>query len=175
MSAWIVTRAQIDALVLAGIQFRVPFDASAPAGRVLIRAELSAVGAALWAENHRSVNHRYDQDTAVPDYTATLPEVLLDPVAVVKLVACFAYQSCEHPGWETSASADYCTRLREAAIAGLPLEPPVHGSLRYPVGWDSRPWCFDDIVEIAVTPVGPVARAGAAGPGGRSRRPRAPR
>ena len=158
MSAWIVSRAQIDALVLAGIQFRVPFDPATSAGRIPTPAELAAAGTALWTENHRSVNHRYDEDTAVPDYTPALPEVLLDPVAVVKLIACYAYQSCEHPGWDTSASADFCTRLREAVLAGLPMEEDVTG-FAVPVGYDSRPWSFDDIMEVAQHTAEPPIRA----------------
>ena len=163
MSAWIVSRAQIDALVLASVQFDVPFDPDSSAGRTPTPAGLAAAGAALWAENHRSVNHRYDESEPVPDYSPSLPEVVLDPVAVIKLIDCYAYQSCEHPGWTTSASADFCRRLREAALAGLALEPSRSGERAVPLGWDDRPWAFDDIMAIAQTDSSSPGRVGATG------------
>lgn len=151
MSAWIVSRAQIDALVLAGIQLRVPFDAGTPTGRPPTLTELATAGTALWTENHCSVNHHADEAVPLPGYTPTLPEVLLDPVAVVKLVDCYTYQSDGHPAWAASPAADYCARLRTAALAGLPLEPHERtGGVPFPIGWDARPWSFHDIMQIAL-------------------------
>jgi hypothetical protein len=144
VSAWVVASAHIDVLVLAGVQLGVPYEPAEAATPTPVA--LAATGADLWAENHRSVDHRYDQRTEPPHYPAPTAEVILDRVAVVKAVDCFVYQSCEHAGWPTSRAADYCRRLRDAAIAGLP-----RASARepYPVGWDLAPWGIDDISQAA--------------------------
>ena len=147
MSAWIVTAAHIDVLVLAGVQFHVLYDldrAAAP-GPVM----LAAVGADLWAENHRSVGYRYGDPADPPAYPAPTAEVILDAVAVVSAVDCFTYQSSEHPAWAASRAADYCTRLRAAAMTGLPVED---GDPRYPQGWQEAPWGVVDLAQVAARP-----------------------
>ena len=154
MSAWIVTKAHIDVLVLAGVQFHVPYDDtnSSSCRSPLSAADLAAAGAGLWAENHRSVNHRYDEDTDPPVYTPPTAEVLLDPVAVVKAIDCHVYQSCEHPDWPDGAAGRYCRRLRAAAMSGLPTAAVGSDSgRRYPIGWDIAPWGIEHIAEAAVT------------------------
>lgn len=158
MSAWIVARAHIDVLVLAGVQFHIPYDEDQYA--VPGPARLSAAGADLWAENHRSVGYRYDETTDPDAYPPPIAEVVLDPVAVVKAVDCFVYQSCEHPGWETSRAADYCTRLRAAALAGLPVTVRGGGDRSYPAGYDDAPWGIDQLGQALA---GTVRRAAADG------------
>lgn len=144
VSAWIVDQAHIDVLVLAGVQLGVSYDPGPPA--VPGPAALAAAGADLWAENHRSVDHRYGLRTEPPDYVAPTAEVLLDPAAVVKAVDCFVYQSGEHPDWPSSRAEDYCRRLRAAALTGLPL-PSTGG--QYPIGWDEAPWGIDHVGQAA--------------------------
>lgn len=129
MSAWIVSSAHIDVVVLAGVQFGVPYDPDQPSAPG--PAVLAAVGADLWSENDRSVGYRYGDPVDPPAYPAPTAEVMLEAVAVVSAVDCFVYQSSEHPGWPASGAADYCTRLRAAAMVGLP--PDGVGS-RYPRG-----------------------------------------
>lgn len=151
MSAWIVTSAHIDVLVLAGVQFAVPYDWERPVA--LSPAALCAVGTDLWAENHRSVNSRYGNKTQPAGYGAPTAEVILERVAVVKTIDCFVYQSCERPDWSTSRAADYCRRLRAAAMTGLKLDSDE----RYPVGWDDAPWGIDHLGQAAVD-VSAIAR-----------------
>ena len=153
MSAWVVARAHIDVLVLAGVQFGVPYD---PACRQPVGpAVLAAAGAELWGENVRSVNHRYGEDDQAEEYPAPAAEVVLDAVAVVKAVDCYVYQSCEHPDWAATRAANYCARLRDAAMTGLPLAAPQPGERRrYPVGYDAAPWGIDDLAQAAAGRVG---------------------
>jgi hypothetical protein len=148
VSAWIVTRAHIDVLVLAGVQLGVSYDLEPPGpiGPPLLKA----AGQDLWAENHRSVNHRYGEDTESSAYSAPTAEVVLDPVAVVKAIDCFVYQSCEHPGWDASRAADYCTRLRAAALAGLSLQSGDPADRGYPIGYDDAPWGIDHLAQAAI-------------------------
>jgi hypothetical protein len=138
MSVWIVSSAHIDVLVLAGVQFGL-LDRPGP-------EVLTELGADLWAENHRSANHRSDLQEQPPPYCAPVAEVLLDPVAVVKAVDCYTYQSCEHPKWTDSRAAAYCTRLRSAAMTGLPIEHTTGGT-PYPAGWDQAPWGIDTLAD----------------------------
>jgi hypothetical protein len=144
MSAWLLAQAHIDVLVLAGAQFGVSYDALRPA--IAGPPALAAAGADLWTENHRSVDRRYGTVTGPPEYVAPTAEVILDRVAVVKAVDCFVYQSSEHPDWPASRAEDYCRRLRDAALAGLPLASPDG---RYPVGWDEAPWGIDHVGQAA--------------------------
>ena len=152
MSAWIVTRAHIDVLVLASVQFTVPLDDTGSARPVPLSSQaLAAAGAELWAENHRSVHHRYDEHSAPPTYGPPTAEVLLDPVTVVKAIDCYVYQSCEHPGWPGSRAARYCQRLRAAVMTGLPVAAVGGEPGRpYPAGWDAAPWGIDDLTQAAL-------------------------
>lgn len=158
MSVWIVASAHIDVLVLAGVQFGIRYDTGPAIGPV--PGVLAASGADLWAENHRSADHRYGTRTVPPEYVAPVAELLLDRVAVVKAIDCFVYQSGEHPRWSTSRAADYCRQLRVAAMAGLSLGA---GDDRYPIGWDEAPWGIDRLDQAAVASVASAA--------GRGRRP----
>ena len=100
----------------------------------------SQIGAALWAENHASVDYRYSETTPVPTYvfrpkcngsTCSQPTRLLTPLDFIKLCQSLKYQSCEHPGWEASFAFDFLNRVISAAIAALP-------------GYDKAFWGIDD-------------------------------
>ena len=153
MSAWIVSQAHFDVLVLAGVQYATPYED--PSTSATVRrghphpADLTAAGTDLWAENHRSVNSRYDQHTEPPSYSAPTAEVILDPVAVVKAIDCYVYQSCEHPGWTDSCAAGYCQRLRATIMKTLPVADDSDSGLPYPTGWDHAPWGIDSIRQAA--------------------------
>jgi len=97
---------------------------------------INEVGRMLLTENVRSVCYRYNE----PMDSANLPGPvgfslaeatfgyfhvveythLLTPVATLKALACYEYQSCEHPDWEGSESKAFCDALRHAAINALP-------------------------------------------------------
>jgi hypothetical protein len=162
MSAWIVSRAHIDALVLAGVQWRLITDPGPE--------KLSALGRMLWAENLASVAYRYPgdgdserpgpndfRDADVTTYTAPTSEVLLSAAGVVKAVDCYEYQSCEHPAWPDSAAAGFAGALRTAVLTCIPadqLEPSRYsGQRKYPPGYDTAPWGVDDLTEIAASSV----------------------
>ena len=143
MSAFVVAREHIDALVLAGVQFGLLTD---------VRPEpLAQLGTALWAENRYSVNYRYAETGPRELYSAPTAEVILDPMSVVKATDCYVYQSCEHPGWADSAAAAYCARLREAALAAVPVIGPARiRDLRNIPAYDRAPWAVDDLADVTV-------------------------
>jgi hypothetical protein len=85
----------------------------------------------LWDENRRSVAHRYGDTTdgdlpgptdemflywhqdAPPDFTPNIAQVFMS-------IDCYEYQTCEHPGWETSSAYAFIQALRSALWHRLP-------------------------------------------------------
>lgn len=151
MSAFVVSKAHIDAMVHAGLRVTVhrhsplswltPEELPGPADyqpgepwgptaietaqrarRTLTRETANQVGAMLWAENRRSVNHRYAEDEIEPGpYVYARPRNDgYGPVAILKAIDCYEYQACEHPEWERSEAHAFCQALRKAMIHGLP-------------------------------------------------------
>lgn len=159
MSAFVVSKRHIDALVTAGLSLpqnygpmgwtipAPPAEAAYQRGaawgpaaqseyeahhRTLRRTDAGRVGAMLWAENERSVNHRYDEEGIEEPYVYQrykgAPD--LSPTVVLKLISCYEYQSCEHPEWKQSEAFAFCQSLRKAVIGEL-------------AGYDAAPWGID--------------------------------
>lgn len=117
MSAWIVSKAHIDALVQEMI------------AREMIEPNAArVVGYELWEENRRSVAARYPGDgdgewpgpiglkiADIAGYQFEGIEAPLHPDAMVHAVHCYNYQSCEHPGWDNSLACRWMEEL-EASI-----------------------------------------------------------
>lgn len=111
MSAWLVTKEHIDVLVTAGIALGVVNPDEDP----------DAVGGTLWVENADSLRYRY-ADAAeawdLPTYaTYKFGPAPIEDLAFIHVQnQCYAYQSCEHPGWDHSVAHRF-TELLNAAIA----------------------------------------------------------
>ena len=153
MSAFMVNKRHVDFLVTAGLRLvRPPSGAigwfapaevcpethqrGAPWGpaaqdeasrrrRELTRETASLVGAMLWAENRRSVDHRYDEEELEDCYEFAeyhghyRQHGEIKPVDVLSALRCYEYQSCEHPEWEASEAHAFCEALRQLAIRSL--------------------------------------------------------
>lgn len=159
MSAWIVSKKHIDALVTAAMvgntgrkmRWRVPGDVPADAYqrgepwgpgaaeaarasmRDMILSAAGRVGAMLWNENHLSVNHRYDQSEEEAPYVyEAFPASKLAPGFVLKQLDCYEYQSCEHPGWEASEARAWCDALRQWTWDRITIP-----------GYEAAPWGVD--------------------------------
>ena len=125
-------------------------DESAPAVAGFSGLELvppSVLGQRLWNENRRSVDHRYGEENEehlyafAPVYedgvttigasglTQTL-KPLVPAAELVKGIACYEYQSCEHAGWEGSEAHAFCEAMEDMILHSLP-------------GWESAPWGWD--------------------------------
>lgn len=118
--------------------------------RELNEATADRVGAMLWSENARSVSYRYDDESydtipgpcdfdelALAGYryeggrlspSPLHPQV--DPVAVLKACDGYEYQSCEHPGWESSEAHAFLDALRRRMIHALPGYDEADWSVR---------------------------------------------
>jgi hypothetical protein len=111
MSAFIVSKRHIDALV-------TPFYKT--------MEMTNEIGQRLWEQNHRSVNHRYSQQTPTPKYDfvpchARLndngEQSYLTALDYLKLLDSFEYQSCEVK-FDSEVSA-YCNKLRKHLASQL--------------------------------------------------------
>src|SRR3989304_446422 len=92
---------------------------------------MTETGQMLLTENIRSVGHRYEDSeiTELPGrvdceymipYRYRVPARVPTAVETIKLVHCYRYQTCEHPGWEQSDAHGFCDALEAAAIDALP-------------------------------------------------------
>lgn len=134
MSAWTVERGHIDVLVAALHFFEVPTKPD--------------VGQMLWEENYRSVNYRYDENERTPTYAPPENTRALHPVAVLKAIDCYEYQSCEHPDWKGSQAHALCLALREAIYRRHPaLAVPMPS--RYGLDQTEPAYCHHPTYETA--------------------------
>lgn len=135
MSAWLVSKLHIDALVYARSLIRHPSRG--------LRSETidSDLGRMLWRENMLSLAGLYEKrhgdqvdEAALADYTYSRHGAFLGTpvIALIKAIDCYEYQSCEHQGWEKSDAFHYCKSLRSALIHLLP-------------GWEEAPWGIDSL------------------------------
>jgi hypothetical protein len=88
--------------------------------RELTTETAGQVGAMLWAENRRSVNHRYAEDEWEEPYVFDRLLGVPAPVDTLKAIDGFEYQSCEHPTWRRSEAFAFCEALRRHVIRRLP-------------------------------------------------------
>ena len=88
--------------------------------REVTRDNAGMWGALLVAENRRSVNHRYDEDELEEPYEFTQYAGTFNPVAILKALDCYEYQSCEHPEWKASEAKSFCNALRSHMWHTLP-------------------------------------------------------
>jgi len=88
--------------------------------------DLEKIGQILVDENYRSANHRYEKTWETPRFKAVYAGQV-EPVAIIKAIDCYNYQSCESPDWESTEAYAIADALRERAINHLP-------------GYDDAPW-----------------------------------
>lgn len=125
MSAFTVDTAHIDTIVNAMRQYAgVPVPTGAERN----------IGQMLWDENFASVNYRYRENESAPVYAPTLTDEPLSPIAVLKALDCYEYQSCEHPGWEESDARKLCDAIRGIIFT----DHPDWGQTVNRYGYDQR-------------------------------------
>jgi hypothetical protein len=126
MSAFVVDKKDVDAILSA---VHIPGDRLCWRGTsgtpldheycALDDASMHSVGKMLLAECIASVSYRYPGDapdelpgpSPMPrpeEYQYEQPRILPTPIQAIKLLRCYIYQSCEHPGWEGSEAKRFC-------------------------------------------------------------------
>lgn len=120
MSAFICSHQHINAIVRWASRHNVTSWHSNPSRLHSVAGNEQDTAALLYAENVKSVNHRYRDttDTSGIVYDPFAPD--LRPIDVIKACDCLAYQSCEHPQWETSLACHLLKEIQRTAITKLP-------------------------------------------------------
>ncbi|RKT86414.1 hypothetical protein SAMN05421805_10655 [Saccharopolyspora antimicrobica] len=144
MSVFRLDKAHIDGLVNAGIQLSlIEVDEANDTGRMLLE------------QHYRSIGFLRD-DESPPRYAVTIAPFLFHLVAILNLVACYEYQTCEGRGWGTSPAREWSRRLRDAALRRLPeaatqvtriagIEYLVYQTLP---AWENTPWGITSLDEV---------------------------
>lgn len=115
MSAFVLDDDHIDYLVSAVVAF------SHPAGADLDGWTRTDLGRLLLAENDRSVAYCYQEPpSGVAERYEHRPVDAMDPLQTIKVVQCYQYQACEHPGWVGSEAKRITDRLFDRALSRVP-------------------------------------------------------
>jgi hypothetical protein len=131
MSAYLVDAACIHAIVL--VAQRAKRDGM---HGTWDRLSPDDMGRMLWRENMLSMGARYREpadEIALAAYCYVTPSAVLaaGPVAHIKNLHCYRYQSCEHTAWESSEACALVDVLESYLTHRLP-------------GYDAAPWGFRD-------------------------------
>ncbi len=141
MSAFVVDKAHINALVNAGLSLPSRDNLTwyhDGKHHKLNCINVDEVGQMLLDENIKSVGHRYE-DCEVTDLPGRVDAEYLIPfkhklsynplpaVTVFSLINCYKYQCCETDEWEDSEAFAFCRQLEGQLIRNLP-------------GYDDAPW-----------------------------------
>jgi hypothetical protein len=145
--------AHIDGLVNAGLQFDV----------IATRDDATLAGQMLLQQHHRSIGVRRDHDNP-PDYTTALADHTFHPVAVLRLLDSYEYQSDETADWNTSPACTWTNRLRDEVLSRLPAETKArvrYGSLSVPAyqllpAYTDTPWAVTALEQIPGTDDGTI-------------------
>lgn len=97
---------------------------------VMVRSAIKQTLGVLARENAESLDARYpgdkSRDVSAVDPLA-VPDGTFDLLTIIKACHCYAYQACEHTGWETSRAKQIVDRIEAHAVRALP-------------GYDAAPW-----------------------------------
>ena len=96
--------------------------------------DMESIGGMLAEENALSVSYRYRGDAEPASFTfepCDAPEL----PALVKLINCLNYQSCEHPEWETSEACKWLEMVKETATARW-----KRSKAEWEKAYDDAPW-----------------------------------
>ncbi|MGK9171552.1 hypothetical protein KXR53_35045 [Inquilinus limosus] len=128
MSAFVVDQEHLDELVSAAIDLEIRARLAPDRACQQVNHEnANDFGRMLWAENVRSVIHRYrlsgteeaaEYEAEVEAYRFTWRPV--PPGRAAKRLACFEYQACECEDWMESLAYDFGSQMARALIAKLP-------------------------------------------------------
>lgn len=128
MSAFIVDPEHIHVLIWAGLR-KTPnhrADLVWYYGNPTFQDRLdintsNEIGRKLLAENVASVNHRYNEDHPVPDYTYRKPHhTTWSPGEILNALHAYEYQADEHSGWPDSSAHQFCRALERHIMRRIP-------------------------------------------------------
>ena len=120
MSAFICSHGHINAIVRFACRHNITTYYDNPCRRWSVAGQEQETADLLFAENVKSVNYRYKEESPTTGilYDPFAPD--LRPIEVIKACDCLDYQSCEHPGWQSSLACKLLTDIQHQAISLLP-------------------------------------------------------
>ena len=127
MSAFICSDKHINAIVHWASQNTVSVYHGNPSTRWPVTGQEQATSALLFAENVKSINHRYQETRPLTGIVFDASAPHLRAIEVLKACICLDYQSCEHPQWQSSLACTLLQAIQSEAITQLP-------------GYDNAPW-----------------------------------
>jgi hypothetical protein len=147
MSAFVLSKKHIDLMVktaVEGPRDRDPQSMWNWGGFNMLStlgyASANKFGQALVDENLKSIHYRYPDTVADPSgtpgpikryyekrYKFKEYPFALTCVEMLKAIACYEYQTCEHDEWKDSQVYKACQTLTETVVSSLP-------------GYDAAPW-----------------------------------
>lgn len=117
MSAYICDDCHISALAAYAVRERL-WKNQRPGWE---RTDAEALAELLHAENVKSVNARYESsDEPAFKFCWKAADRRLSPVQLIKAAHCFAYQACEHEGWEKSEAHGVIHAIEQHALRDVP-------------------------------------------------------
>jgi hypothetical protein len=136
MSAWVCSELHINTLAtyLAAREIEVEWQG----GTFKCIEQPANVASILMTENVKSVNYRYDEND-MPSMTYALAHIP-DPIPMYKLIGCYTYQACEHPGWEQSLAKLLCDAGEHHIEAQL---GKTQDQIQKTRDWNDAPWGID--------------------------------
>jgi hypothetical protein len=147
MSAFMVSKEHIDLLVHLALwgpsSIEVPFGQWRPYNPLELD-KANELGELLVKENLSSIHCRYPDTITNPDatpgpceqywlkpYEYRDPQYRMTCLEALNAIACYEYQSSEHPEWKQSQAREFCEHLRKRVVSVLP-------------GINSTPWQWDE-------------------------------
>lgn len=121
MSAFIVTRTHIDAIVTT------LFEQECSSIKEILKNygnNQDLIGLTLWNENYKSVNYRYEENDSTPQYIHRPKVVKL--MQSLKAIDCLNYQSCEHPDYRKSEANKILSTLKDVLLNKMKNSNPEY-------------------------------------------------
>jgi hypothetical protein len=149
MSAFVVSKAHIDAMITAAIDLNINYW-NGERWCVVSAATANEVGQALVDECVRSVSYRYpNDDVKAGELPGPGDAYYVEPYQYMRtrrfsdaevrdLVRCYEYQACEHPGWRTSPAEYFCRAVEGKLLSRIPGEGARWGVEADDVGYGTR-------------------------------------
>jgi hypothetical protein len=95
-----------------------------------VRNDEKRIASVLYAQNVRSVNHRYNESDAAHGFKFQYVSNVLNPIDVIKGCHGYGYQACETDDWQQTEAHAIIEGITQSAIRALP-------------GYqESRAWCI---------------------------------
>ena len=127
MSAFIVDPAHIQAIVRFALtpdyQAHIAFSYYSRLQQERIYPDATELGQLLTDANVESVSYRYNRPSDPIPFTRDAPfssRPIISAVQCIKACDCLAYQSCEHPGWDSSDANAALQAIKHEACKRLP-------------------------------------------------------